>query len=101
VSFGGMVAQEIAVTVPERIQLQARAGHDVFDRLPRIISPTLVASGRFDGIAPPANGAAIASQIPGAELRRYDGGHGFFVQDPTAIPAVIDFLRTGSAPEQV
>jgi len=83
------------------LQLQARASHDVFDRLPRIISPTLVASGRFDGIAPPENGAAIAAQIPRAELRLYDGGHGFFLQDPTAMPAVIDFLRTGSVHEHV
>lgn len=81
------------------LQLQARAGHDVFDRLPGITSPTLVASGRFDGIAPPENGAAIAAQVPGAELRLYDGGHGFVLQDATAMPEVIDFLRTGSAQE--
>jgi 3-oxoadipate enol-lactonase len=74
------------------LQLQARANHDVFDRLPRVTSPTLVASGRFDGIAPPANGAAIADQIPTAELRLYDGGHAFFQQDPTAVPEVIGFL---------
>jgi 3-oxoadipate enol-lactonase len=75
------------------LQLHARADHDVFDRLPRFGSPTLVASGRFDGIAPPANGAAIAAEIPEAELRLYDGGHLFFQQDPAAIPDVIDFLR--------
>jgi 3-oxoadipate enol-lactonase len=74
------------------LQLQARAGHDVFERLPRITCPTLVASGRFDGIAPPENGAAIAAQIPGAELRLYDGGHAFFLQDPAAVPEVIGFL---------
>jgi len=83
------------------LQLQARAGHDVFDRLSRIKSPTLVASGRFDGIAPPENGAQIAAQISGAELRLYEGGHGFFLQDPTAIPEVMDFLRSGSAAEHV
>lgn len=75
-----------------QLQMQARASHDVFDRLSRISSPTLVASGRFDGIAPPENGAAIAKQIPGASMRLYDGGHVFFQQDPTAIPDVIDFL---------
>ncbi|HEX3566685.1 MAG TPA: alpha/beta hydrolase [Acidimicrobiales bacterium] len=77
-----------------RLQLQARSGHDVFDRLPRITCPTLVASGRFDGIAPPANGAAIASRISNAELRIYEGGHIFFVQDPKALPDIIEF--TGS-----
>ena len=54
--------------------------------------PTLVASGRYDGIAPPANGQAIADRIPDAELRLYEGGHAFFAQDPTALPDVLDFL---------
>jgi len=73
-------------------QLGARRGHDVWDRLPRITCPTLVASGRYDGIARLANGEAIASRIPGAALRVYDGGHLFFVQDRAALPEVLDFL---------
>jgi 3-oxoadipate enol-lactonase len=76
----------------EELQLRARQGHDVYDRLPRITCPTLVAAGRTDGIAPPANGAAIAAQISGAELQIFDGGHIFFVQDPTAFPAILEFL---------
>jgi 3-oxoadipate enol-lactonase len=74
-------------------QLEARRHHDVWERLPAISCPTLVASGRYDGIAPPANGQAIASRIPGAEWREYEGGHAFFVQDPAALPGVIGFLR--------
>ena len=62
------------------------------DRLHRLTCPTLVAGGRYDGIAPPANSAAIAARIPGAELRLYDGGHLFFVQDPAALPEVFAFL---------
>jgi 3-oxoadipate enol-lactonase len=77
----------------ERGQLEARSHHDVWDRLPRITSPTFVAAGRYDGIAPPANSEAIASQVPGAELHVYDGGHAFFFQDPTAIPEIIAFLE--------
>jgi len=73
-------------------QMQARTGHDVWDRLPRITCPTLVAAGRYDGIAPPANAEAIASQVPGAELRLYEGGHAFFAQDPQAFPDILDFL---------
>jgi pimeloyl-ACP methyl ester carboxylesterase len=73
-------------------QVAARSHHDVWDRLPAVTAPTLVACGRFDGIAPLANGEAIASRIPGAELRVYEGGHGFFVQDERAFPEVIDFL---------
>src|SRR5262249_12338523 len=74
-------------------QLEARRPHDVWDRLGHITCPTLVASGEFDGIAPVANGAAIASRIPGAELRVFEGGHLFMAQDPDAMPAIIDFLR--------
>jgi 3-oxoadipate enol-lactonase len=75
-------------------QLQARRRHDVWDRLHRISSPTLVASGRYDAIAPADNGAAIASRVPGAEHRIYDGGHAFFVQDSRAFPEICAFLAT-------
>lgn len=87
-----------AQPVPEEVQrgmamqLDARSRHDVVDRLGSITCPTLVASGRYDGIAPPENGEAIAARIPGAELRLYDGGHMFFIQDPTAQPEILDFL---------
>jgi 3-oxoadipate enol-lactonase len=73
-------------------QLEARRHHDARDRLHRITCPTLVASGRYDGIAPPANGTSIAARIDGAELRLFDGGHAFFAQDRAALPAVLDFL---------
>ena len=69
--------------------MEARRHHDVWDRLDRIAGPTLVASGRYDGIAPPANGEAIASRVPGAELRLYEGGHAFFGQDPAAFPEIL------------
>jgi pimeloyl-ACP methyl ester carboxylesterase len=78
----------------EMLQLEARRDHDVHDRLPTITCPTLVASGRYDGIAPPSNGAAIAAQIPGAELRLYEGGHACFYQDRAAFPEIISFLAT-------
>jgi 3-oxoadipate enol-lactonase len=77
----------------EREQLGARSRHDVCDRLPRVTAPTLVACGRYDGIAPPANGEYIVSRIPGAQLRRYEGGHAFFAQDREAVPEVLAFLR--------
>jgi pimeloyl-ACP methyl ester carboxylesterase len=75
-----------------REQLLARAGLDVTDRLGRITCPTLVAAGRYDGIAPLPNSEAIAARVPGAELRVYEGGHGFFGQDAAAIPEMLDFL---------
>jgi 3-oxoadipate enol-lactonase len=76
----------------EAAQLEARSHHDVTDRLARITCPTLVACGRYDGIAPEANGRAIAARIPEATVRVYEGGHAFFGQDPQAIPDVVDFL---------
>ena len=68
------------------------ADHDVWDRLPAITCPTLVAGGRYDGIAPPANSEAIASRVAGAELRFYEGGHLFVLQDPAAMPDILGFL---------
>ena len=76
----------------EAEQLGARRHHDVWDRLSRVSCPTLVAAGRYDGIAPPSNAEAIAGRVAGAELRLYEGGHAFFVQDRSALPEVIDFL---------
>lgn len=73
-------------------QLEARAGHDVWERLPSITCPTLVSSGRYDGIAPVENGRAIASRILGAEFRDYEGGHAFLLQDPAAVGELVTFL---------
>lgn len=76
----------------ETAQLDARRHHDVCGRLGTITCPTFVACGRYDGIAPLANGEWIASHIAGARLRVYDGGHAFFIQDATALPEIVGFL---------
>jgi pimeloyl-ACP methyl ester carboxylesterase len=76
----------------EAEQLKARAAHDVIDRLGRVTAPTLVAAGRYDGIAPLSNSEAIAARIAGADLRVYEGGHAFLAQDRRALPEVLDFL---------
>jgi pimeloyl-ACP methyl ester carboxylesterase len=76
----------------EREQLLARRDHDVYDRLGAVSCPTLVACGRYDGIAPVANGEAIVERIPGAELHVYDGGHAFWRSCPEAFTDVRDFL---------
>jgi 3-oxoadipate enol-lactonase len=77
-------------------QLEARAGHDVWDRLGRITCPTLVGYGSYDAIAPAQNSTAIASRIRGAELRGYEGGHLFLFQDPAALPEYQAFLQAPS-----
>jgi len=77
----------------ERLQLEGRAGHDVWDRLPRITCPVLVASGEFDALAPPDNGRAIAGRVAHGEFRSFAGGHGFLWQDRSAWPSVVEWLR--------
>ena len=73
-------------------QLGARRHHDVWDRLQAISAPTFIGAGRYDGIAPLSNSESLAERIPDAELHVYEGGHGFFAQDPTAFPEILDFL---------
>ena len=101
VSFGGMVALDLAQRHPEQLaglgrQLRARAGHDVLDALASIEQTTLECAGEYDGIAPVANSVVLADRLPNATLRVFDGGHGFLVQDRTAFPEMIDFLRSES-----
>ena len=92
-----MSSRQGAPSDPEQLrgeteQLEARRHHDVWDRLPGISCPTMVAAGRYDGTAPLANSEAIAARVPGARLRVYEGGHAFLAQDRNAMPEVLDFL---------
>jgi 3-oxoadipate enol-lactonase len=77
-----------------RRQLEARANHDTWARLDRIACPVLIAAGRYDGIALPATQENMAGRIPGAQLRFFEGGHLFMLQDRAANPAIIDFLKS-------
>ena len=74
-------------------QIEARADHAAWDRLPQIACPTLIAAGRYDGIALPATQGPMAARIPGAQLAWFDGGHMFMIQDRAAYPAMIGFLK--------
>jgi 3-oxoadipate enol-lactonase len=73
-------------------QLEARAAHDTWDRLPRIACPVMIAAGRHDGIALPQTQERMAKRIPGAKLQVFDGGHLFMIQDRTAVPAIAEWL---------
>lgn len=75
------------------LQLLARKGHDVWDRLPAITAPTLICAGRHDGLALPASQEAMASRIPDARLRFFEGGHLFLLEDRAAFPAIIEFMQ--------
>ena len=87
--FAGEPGREMGA----RRQLEARAGHDAWDRLGQIACPTLIAAGRFDGVALPATQERMASRIPGAQLSFFDGGHLFMIQDRAATPAIATFLN--------
>lgn len=82
----------------EVLQLGARIGHDVSDRLHQVSAPTLVMAGRYDGIAPVANSEEIVGRIPNATLSLYEGGHLFTAQDRRAIADIRTFLTTGQRP---
>ena len=73
-------------------QLEARAAHDTWDRLPAIACPVLIAAGRYDGIATPENQEAMHERIAGSRLQWFEGGHLFMIQDRAAYPAIVSFL---------
>ena len=75
-------------------QLEARAGHDTWDRLEQIRCPVFIAAGRYDGIALPDTQHKLASRIAGARLRFFEGGHLFMLQDRAALPAMVEFLNS-------
>ena len=76
-----------------RRQLEARWAHDTFDRLREIELPVLIAGGRYDDQAPPANQVAMHDRLPNSRLEFFEGGHGFIRQDPTAFERIIAFLQ--------
>ena len=91
-------ADEPGHAMGQHRQLEARAAHDTWDRLGEIRCPVLIAAGRYDGIALPETQHNMASRIRGAELRFYEGGHLFMLQDRTALPAMISFLKGEDLP---
>ena len=76
-----------------RRQIEARKGHDTYDRLSTLSMPVFIAGGRYDGIAEVSNQHAMLQQIPLAQMELFEGGHLFFVQDPRAYECMIAFLR--------
>ena len=77
------------------LQMQARRGHDTYDRLPNLNMPVLICGGRFDALARPENQQALHAAIPGSQLEMFDGGHLFLAQDHRAFPTVVAFLSEG------
>jgi 3-oxoadipate enol-lactonase len=76
-----------------RRQLEARARHDTYDRLPELQMPVYICGGLYDAIAKPANLKTMQEQIPKSRLELFEGGHLFYVQDPRAFDRMTAFLR--------
>ncbi len=55
--------------------LAARAGHDAWQLLSQIVTPTLVFCGLHDAQAPPQRAENIVRKMPNATLHAIDGGH--------------------------
>lgn len=86
--------------IGERRQLEARRGHDCYDRLPTLRMPVYVCGGKYDGVASVENQEALASQIPHARMELFEGGHLFLLEDHRASPQIVEFLK-GDAPTEV
>lgn len=85
-------ADRIVAELGERRQLEARIGHDAWDRLAQIETPTLLCGGKYDGISPSQNMKNLASRLPNATLEFFEGGHIFLLEDRSAYRAIIEFL---------
>ncbi|MGB0128676.1 MAG: alpha/beta hydrolase [Rhodocyclaceae bacterium] len=81
-------AEETDHGMGERRQLEARCGHDTWDRLPQLRLPVSVLGGRYDGVAAPACQESLAGRIRGAAFKLFEGGHLFFLQDSRAYPRI-------------
>ncbi|MFT7245907.1 MAG: 3-oxoadipate enol-lactonase [Candidatus Azotimanducaceae bacterium] len=76
-----------------RRQIMARAQHDIEAQLADIAQETLICAGKYDGIAPLENQGVMAKAITNSELRCYEGGHLFLVQDRTAWRDIAQFVQ--------
>jgi len=76
-------------------QMQAIQGHDTYERLPQITMPTLVITGKEDGLVPPENSVTLARCIPNADLAILsNASHLFNVELPeTTAETVKGFIR--------
>lgn len=83
---------------PESIRKQSDAyvnWEGVYDQLPEIARPTLIATGTEDISTPPENAIILAERIPGSWLVRFEGaGHGLMYQYPDEFATIIiDFIE--------
>lgn len=76
-------------------QMQAIQGHDTYERLPQVSVPTLVITGKEDGLVPLENSVTLAQRIPNADLAILaNASHLFNIELPeTTAETVKGFIR--------
>ena len=71
--------------------MEAISGHDTYERLPQITAPTLVITGKQDGLVPPENSVTLVQRIPNADLAILsNASHLFNIELPEA---TVDIVR--------
>ena len=78
-------------------QLHARAAHNTYERLADIGCPVLLVGGEFDGVAPMQNMHHLADNVANSELKFFQGGHMFLIQDKSAYLHIIQWLKSSLA----
>ncbi len=72
-------------------QMQAIQGHDTYERLPQLAVPTLVVTGKEDGLVPPENSVTLAQRIPNADLALFsNASHMFHMELPEATFEIVN-----------
>ena len=76
-------------------QMAAIQGHDTYARLPNIAAPTLVVTGKEDGLVPPENSVTLAQRIPNADLTILsNASHLFNIElARTTVDVVTEFIQ--------
>ena len=76
-------------------QMAAIQSHDTYERLPQIGVPTLVITGKEDGLVPPENSVTLSRRIPNAELLILsNASHLFNIERPqTTVESVTGFIN--------
>ena len=79
-------------------QMVAIQGHDTYERLPDISAPTLVVTGKEDGLVPPENSVTLAQRIPNADLTILsNASHLFNIElAQTTVDVVMEFISAGT-----
>jgi 3-oxoadipate enol-lactonase len=76
-------------------QWEAYLEFDAWDRLGKIVHPTLVLAGDEDALTDARNSQALVDRIPHARFASVPGGHSVHIENPTAVnEAVAAFLAS-------